>query len=164
MARSVVYEHRIKVGSPYHSYTCGDPPDPLPRYTVVRTLFLNGEWAEGPDEWELSICLPDVYLDRRVAYDLCDALNTEWHKTDTRHPTYVPGYAPNLPDQPPQPLVTKTFTCHQCKGDVTGELPIYHGSVDVTCPSCGLTHDVRANWPHGHQAMSPERGTRQGGR
>jgi len=155
MARIVEYEYRIHVGSAHHAWTLGEPGQPVPRFKVLRTVRVNGEAFEAPDERERAFCLQHVFTVDREAYAECDLLNHAWFTTDPHHPSYDPNFRFDFPEPPPQPTVKKTFTCQRCSKPVDVVVPLYHGQVGADCYACGHHHEVYADWPKGHVAQSP---------
>jgi hypothetical protein len=82
MARTIVNKYVIYQGPDEHIWTLGDPPSPVGRYRVVRTIIVNDQVWEEPTEWEKKSLLPEEYTTFKDASDVCLKLNEAWFLTD----------------------------------------------------------------------------------
>lgn len=88
MARTVVNKYHIYQGPDQHIWLTGDPPSPVNRYKVVRTVIVNDEVWEEPADYQKQNLLPEEYTDMREAMKVADKLNDEWFLTDPNKEMY----------------------------------------------------------------------------
>lgn len=89
MTRVVEYRYQILEGRAEHGWKTSEPPSPVHRYWVVRTVLVNGEVVDEPLEHEKKMLMPEVYSEIQLASDKAWELNKAWFDLDPNKDFYA---------------------------------------------------------------------------